>query len=244
MSKVEDIEIEKKHIIYKTLGPWTIIDKSIAANPFIQKYHPSIKPLNSFICKGLMLDIESWYSITPEDVTNVAIKHVEHARVSSITTSKTIFCAYSGVGGDALVFLKNGYDVICSDIVYKKIKYLKHNYQVIKNEASNAGQLFCMAKDIFEIDKRDFVRQPFLAFLSPPWGGVDYKNEPVYNVEKMGLKAISEKISSLVDNAIYFLPRNCNHDAVRNAVGKCKIQMARLCDRNIGLLVYCGPIFT
>lgn len=244
MSEAEDADADTKHVIYKTQGPWTIIDRSIAANPFIRKYHPSHRPLSSLICRGLMLDIESWYSITPEDVTNLAIKHIEHARVTSITTSRTIFCAYSGVGGDALVFLKNGYDVICTDIVYRKIKYLKHNYQVVRSETENVGQLFCMAKDIFEMDRRDFARKPFLAFLSPPWGGVNYKNEAVYNIEKMGLEAISRKISSLVDNAIYFLPRNCSHSDVREAVGRCRIQMARVGDRNIGLLVYCGPIFT
>lgn len=244
MNEVKDTDAGTKHVIYKTQGPWTIIDKSIVANPFIQKYHPSHRSLSSLICKGLMLDIESWYSVTPEEVTNLAIKHIEHARISSLTTSRTIFCAYSGVGGDALVFLKNGYDVICTDIMYRKIKYLKHNYQVVRSESENVGKLFCMVKDIFEMERHDFVKKPFLAFLSPPWGGVNYKNEAVYNVEKMGLNTIHRKISSLVDNAVYFLPRNCHHSDVRKAVGRCKIQMARIEGRNIGLLVYCGPILT
>lgn len=235
-------DANERFVIYKKCGPWSIIDRSIALNPFIRKYHPSLKPLSSLITKGLMLDLESWYSVTPEQTTELVIKRIERAKMESLTTSKTVFCAYCGVGGDALIFLKSGYDVICSDVVYKKIKFLKHNYQVLRSEFKGTGNMMCMTKGFFETQKSDFVRQPFIAFVSPPWGGVDYKNGE-YNLDQIGLEGIHKKMVTLVDNVIYFLPRNCNPESIKAVVGPCKIHKARLCNRDFALLVYSGPLF-
>ena len=145
-----DEHAERKYVIRKRQKDWEITDRTISSDASIRKYHPSIRMLSSLVSKGLMLDRESWYSVTPESVSRVVVKRVERAKTLTLTTSRTILCAYCGIGGDALVFLRSGYNVICSDIVYRKIKYLKNNYQVLRGVCRSVGSLTCITSDFFQ----------------------------------------------------------------------------------------------
>lgn len=103
------------------------------------------------------------------------------------------------------------FPVIAIDIDPKKIELAQNNAKVYGVETKIdfiVGDFFKLADSL----KADVV------FLSPPWGGPAYLNEPVYELEEMlqpfplsVLLAAARKISL---NVAAFLPRNSNTYAV------------------------------
>lgn len=66
-------------------------------------------------------------------------------------------------------------------------------------------------KDFLSLDKyTDFKTAIDVVFISPPWGGVSYAEDPVYNLDqiKPNLKECIRKAFVLADNVVLFLPRN------------------------------------
>jgi len=72
------------------------------------------------------------------------------------------------------------------------IKYIQSDFLEMKNKI-----------------KADYI------FLSPPWGGTEYKNSEVYSIKKFMYPDITEIVRvslNVADNNIFFLPRNLDLD--------------------------------
>ena len=62
-------------------------------------------------------------------------------------------------------------------------------------------------------------------FLSPPWGGMEYKNSYVYSIKKFMTPDINEIVRvslSVADNILFFLPRNLDLDELFNICSSIK----------------------
>eukprot|EP00041_Stephanoeca_diplocostata_P020605 m.464327 g.464327 ORF g.464327 m.464327 type:complete len:717 (+) comp21616_c3_seq25:269-2419(+) len=118
---------------------------------------------------GVMLDAESWYSVTPEAVA----KHIaQRCRCDVIVDG---FC---GAGGNAIQFAMTCNHVVAIDIDPRKIELARHNasiYGVEHKIEFIVGDFFRVAPSI----NADVV------FLSPPWGGPEYLNTETFDLHTM-----------------------------------------------------------
>lgn len=170
----------------------------IANDRTMYKYWCKRFSLFSLFDLGIKLDRESWFSVTPE---KVAIYTAARCQCDVIVD------AFCGAGGNTIQFAKTCGRVIAIDIDEKKIEMAKHNasiYGVADRIDFIVGDYFQMASTL----KADVV------FLSPPWGGPQYLNADVYDIEKSllplpatELMAYSRKITP---NIAMYLPRNTN----------------------------------
>ncbi|XP_076804965.1 trimethylguanosine synthase-like isoform X1 [Clavelina lepadiformis] len=168
----------------------------IANKPSLKKYWAQRYKLFSKYDDGIKLDLESWYSVTPEKIA-------EH--IAERCRCDVIVDAFCGVGGNSIQFAFTCEKVIAIDIDPLKLSYAKHNADLYG--VANRIEFICANFfDIASTLKADVV------FLSPPWGGPEYIHREVFSIEDMGVfgaKAFS--IAKEISNNVgFFLPRNAN----------------------------------
>lgn len=114
------------------------------------------------------MDLESWYSVTPEAIAK---------QIAARAKCKLVVDGFCGAGGNSIQFAMTCDKVIAIDKDPNKIKLARSN-----------------AKIYGVAEKIEFVCADFLAwmaglttaqtasidviFLSPPWGGINYLNSP------------------------------------------------------------------
>ena len=161
--------------------------------------------------KGIQMDKESWYSVTPEEISEY---------ISSIlpdSSNSTILDAFCGCGGNTISFSKKFRKVIANDLFIEKINMAKNNAKVY-NCPEN---IIYYAEDFLKLnlnrEKIDYV------FLSPPWGGPEYKNDNVYSLKKWitpDIDKIIENSFKISKNIIIYLPRNTDLEELANIIYK------------------------
>ncbi|XP_076838033.1 trimethylguanosine synthase isoform X2 [Brachyhypopomus gauderio] len=182
----------------------------ISAEPELAKYWAQRYRLFSRFDEGVRLDHEGWFSVTPEKIA----EHIAQ-RVQSACDSQLVVDAFCGVGGNAIQFALLGMRVIAIDIDPVRLALAQHN------------------SEVYGVEQHiDFVQGDFLqlaprlradaVFLSPPWGGPEYLNADVFDIETMmspdgfEIFRLSKMIS---DNIVYFLPRNADMDQIASLAG-------------------------
>lgn len=183
--------------------------------------------------KGIRLDEESWYSVTPE---NIAKKLAQRIKCD------TIVDAFCGCGGNSIQFAKSGKRVIAIDIDEEKIKNAKHNAQIYNVQDKIEfiiGDFF----HLYEHLKADAV------FLSPPWGGVDYVKCLEYDIETqlkpVGADILLEKCRKISEDIAIFLPRNSNTKQIVKLAGigkQVEIEKNFLDRRFVGITAFYGNL--
>lgn len=149
--------------------------------------------------QGILMDKESWYSVTPEDMAKYIAKLVK---------GKSIIDGFCGCGGNVIQFSKYCSKVYAIDISKEKLNMCKNNCKVYK------------CKDNIEFIESDFLKmknkiKADYIFLSPPWGGTEYKESRVYSIKKYMYPDITEIVRvslNVADNILFFLPRNLDLD--------------------------------
>ncbi|KRY20640.1 Trimethylguanosine synthase, partial [Trichinella patagoniensis] len=145
--------------------------------------------------EGILLDEQSWFSVTPEAIA---------CHIAKRCKNKLIVDAFCGVGGNAIQFAKQGNFVIAIDIDPVKIKCARNNAKIYQVE--NQIQFICANFfDIYRKLRSDIV------FLAPPWGGPDYQCFREFDVKTIDIldgKSIIEAARTISKSMIYFLPRN------------------------------------
>ena len=145
--------------------------------------------------KGIKMDYESWYSVTPESIAKY---------IALLTRGKTIIDGFCGSGGNVIQFSKYGKKVYAIDIDKNKIDICKNNCNVYECE----NNIEFILDDYLNMKgkiKADFV------FLSPPWGGLKYKNSNVYSIKKFMHPNIIDIIRVSLNVAkyiLFYVPRN------------------------------------
>ncbi|XP_046630637.1 uncharacterized protein LOC124310719 isoform X2 [Daphnia pulicaria] len=170
----------------------------IPENKELKKYWAQRYKLFSKFDKGIRLDYDSWFSVTPERIA----RHIaERCRCDLIVD------AFCGAGGNSIQFAFKCERVIAIDIDPSKIELARHNasvYGVADRIEFIVGDFFQLAPSL----KADVV------FLSPPWGGPKYLSAPQFCLEDMQPNGIDifEAAQKITSNLAYFLPRNTNVD--------------------------------
>ena len=161
---------------------------------YVQRYY-----FFSLFDKGIQMDKESWYSVTPEEISEY---------ISSIIPDSSNSCildGFCGCGGNIIYFSKYFKKVIANDLFEQKINMTKHNVRVY--DCPDNIEYF--TQDYFDLnldnEKIDYI------FLSPPWGGPEYKKDKIYSLKKWinpDIEKIIEKSLKFSKNLIFYLPRN------------------------------------
>ena len=160
--------------------------------------------------QGIIIESnESWYSVTPEEISHSISKFF----FKNFYSESVILDAFCGVGGNTIQFAKY-FKVIAIDIDPKKIEAARHNakiYNVEQNIEFIVGDYFRIAPGLK--NKVDAV------FLAPPWGGPKYKKLPTYDLEinmPLNGKKIFSVASSISKNIAFYVPKNTNRDQLMN----------------------------
>jgi len=169
---------------------------------FVQRYY-----FFSLFDKGIQMDKESWYSVTPEEISEYISSIIPDSKDSSILDG---FC---GCGGNIIYFSKYFKKVIANDLFESKINMTKNNTKIYECPEN----IEYYNKDYFDLDlsneKIDYV------FLSPPWGGPEYKKDKIYSLKKWvtpDIEKILKKSLEFSKNLILYLPRNTDLDELAN----------------------------
>ncbi|XP_043989362.1 trimethylguanosine synthase isoform X2 [Gambusia affinis] len=187
------------------------VPAEMAADPELAKYWAQRYRLFSRYDEGIRLDREGWFSVTPEKIAEHIALRVEQ----SFADSQVVIDAFCGVGGNAIQFALTGKRVVAIDIDAERLAMARHN-SVVYNV----------------VDQIDFLQGDFLqlaptllgdvVFLSPPWGGPDYLNADVFDIQTMiepdGFRIFSQA-KQITENIVYFLPRNADMNQVASLAG-------------------------
>ncbi|XP_050442118.1 uncharacterized protein LOC126846570 [Adelges cooleyi] len=203
-------------------------------NPKLLKYWKKRYTLFSKFAKGIRLDEESWYSVTPEVIS----RHI--AERCSCYLLIDPFC---GAGGNIIQFAMTCELVIAIDKDPKKIEIARHNAEVY----GVADRIEFIIGDFFDLAptlKGDVV------FLSPPWGGPELMNQEEFNLSNImpeygggdNLLSVAKQITS--DIALH-LPKNTNiFDCISSSYGGwIELQQNVLNSRYNSLTVYYGELY-
>lgn len=196
--------------------------KKIKNNRKLRKYYEKRYQLFSKFDMGVLLDSESWFSVTPEKIAqHIALKCL---KILDYNSNLIIFDVFCGAGGNTIQFANYFQHVYAFDIDYKKLILAHHNASIYCVE--NKIEFIC--DNCFNIEKllRDF--KPDVVFMSPPWGGVDiYHETPTttsndkkimksYDITKfpINLFQLFKCALKLTKNLILLLPRNVNIEQI------------------------------
>ncbi|KAF7684436.1 Trimethylguanosine synthase [Astathelohania contejeani] len=222
-----------KYTIIKKYNGWTINDDTISYNPELRKYHYKRYKLFRKLNMGIIMDVESWYSVTPEEVITQIIDKI----MDRVDKKYPVLCGFCGVGGDVIPLLESGYKVVAIDSSYNKIKYLKVNKQIYLKQK---GFLKTIVDDYYKFipeDKYSF------GIITPPWGGINYKEEKSFNLEKINFQNLFNRTKEIVKNFVILLPRNCDKKELQDFCGECEIEDLLFENRVIAIGLFYGNMF-
>ncbi|XP_046451399.1 trimethylguanosine synthase-like isoform X3 [Daphnia pulex] len=202
----------------------------IPENKELKKYWAQRYRLFSKFDKGIRLDYDSWFSVTPERIA----RHIaDRCRCDLIVD------AFCGAGGNSIQFAFKCERVIAIDIDPSKIELARHNasvYGVADRIEFIVGDFFQLAPSL----KADVV------FLSPPWGGPKYLSAPQFCLEDMQPNGfdIFKAAQKITSNLAYFLPRNTNVDQLIGLAtdGKAEIEQNILNNKIKTITAYYGEL--
>ncbi len=213
-------------------------------NEVPDKYWSQRRRLFTLFDKGIQLDKESWYSVTPEVIAN----HIANHLVAG-TKDIVLFDPFCGCGGNAIAFASRPEVkmVVCIDKDAEKLKKAHHNASIYGVEkkllliSGNALTILSKYKDGHLIDTNESSSQTVslpktldVIFLSPPWGGIDYGKVGKHSYDLTCIKIELDDGNHLDGETLlkyvakasghkavaYFLPKNINGMAFAQSVLK------------------------
>ena len=146
---------------------------------------------------GILLDEESWYSVTHECIAKC---------IASRLKDYTVMDGFAGAGGNIIQFASTG-KTIAVELDPIRIEMLKTNaeiYGVLNNIQFIQGDFLEVASQESPIE---------VVFMSPPWGGPDYVKSKKYDLFAMITPAISqimETCNKITQNVVLYLPRTAH----------------------------------
>ncbi|KAF2470439.1 trimethylguanosine synthase [Lindgomyces ingoldianus] len=193
--------------------------------------------------QGIWMTEDAWFGVTPEPIANKIAAHVAE---SAPKEKNILIDAFAGVGGNAIAFARQGRwdQVFAFEKDPDALKCARHNaeiYGVDKKIVWVKGD--CLS----EISRRfNGQKDNIVLFASPPWGGVEYGDEDVFDLSKMepySLEFLYEKFNKYSSSTILYLPRNSDLNQIaKYAPESKKLEVAHYCIRGASkaLCVYFG----
>lgn len=188
--------------------------KPIERNDKLYKYWMQRYNLFSRFNDGILLDQESWYSVTPENIA----RHIAERFAKSFTGNGhyLVVDGFCGVGGNLIQFACSSpfVRVIGCDINLERLKMAKHNAKIY----GVAHRCEFILGDFMQIMETLKNRKIDAVFLSPPWGGVEYQNKKRYSLDNMtpnGFEVVDSCRKYLTNNIAFLMPRNIDLSEVK-----------------------------
>lgn len=168
---------------------------------------------------------------------------------------QSVIDLFAGVGGNVIAFAKTCARVCACDIDDGRLRLAQKNAQVYG--VADKIEWLC-------VDSIQLLQQPkpkaqeyAVCLLSPPWGGPDYLNRPVFHLEDIRLPSNDEVIDGFellrlalrsCPNVIYLLPRNTSLRDLKlagqqNDLRLCLVEDLCLHDKCKMRVAYFGPLF-
>jgi len=171
----------------------------------LKKYYKMRYYLFSKFDRGIKIDDEGWYSVTPETIA----KHIAN-KISEALAPKNplvVLDSFCGVGGNLIQFAKKCGHCIGNDFDTVKVQYTLHNAGIY----SVCDKIQVLHKDYLELQQSDFTFPKVDAiFLSPPWGGTSYNLLQEYSLSHIypDFTQVIMKSLEFSSNLMLFLPKN------------------------------------
>ena len=146
---------------------------------------------------GVLLDEESWYSVTHECIAKCIADRLK---------DYTVMDGFAGAGGNIIQFASTG-RTIAVEIDQGRIDMLKTNagiYGVLENIKFVKGDFLQVAEQEAPVE---------VVFMSPPWGGPDYVKSKKYDMFAMitpDITKIMEVCNKVTRNVVLYLPRTAH----------------------------------
>ena len=166
----------------------------------------------SLFDKGIQMDKESWYSVTPEEISEYI------ASIIPDSSNSVILDPFCGCGGNIIFFSKKFKKVIANDLFIEKINMTKNNTKIY----NCPDNIEYYSQDFLKLNIGKNIKIDYI-FLSPPWGGPEYKNEFAYSLKKWitpDIDKIIEKCFKYTKNIILYLPRNTDLEELAHILNK------------------------
>lgn len=179
---------------------------------YLNKYWFQRHNLFSRYNDGIQLDDEAFWSVTPE---NIAV-HIAERFLNSLGDGHLVIVdGFCGVGGNLIQFARSSphVRVIGCDIDLKRLKMAKHNARIY----GVLHQCEFIHGDFMELMPSLVDGRVDAVFLSPPWGGVKYREVEKYSLDLMrpnGFEVMRLCRKYLTNNIAFLMPRNINIDEV------------------------------
>lgn len=201
---------------------------------------------------GILMDKEGWFSVTPEAIAErIAWRMLWPYEYGGQDFNPLIVLdPFAGVGGNVIQFARAKDDilVIASDSSLNRLRLAKHNAGVY----GVSDHIDFIHADVSDMSRWwRGPKQDTAVFLSPPWGGVEYKEE--FDFERMGndingpklYKNILENIS---ENITFYLPRTIDPMEIARELGgahplrNVEIEYAYLSGKCKAMIAYVGNL--
>ncbi|XP_064549434.1 trimethylguanosine synthase [Drosophila montana] len=183
--------------------------------------------------QGILLDRESWFSVTPEKIAKQTARRL---------ASDVVVDAFCGCGGNAIQFANTCSRVIAIDIDANKLAMAKQNARIY----GVSHKIEFIHADFLQFARATRLR-PDVVFLSPPWGGPDYLKQATFDIEQhllpLGATRLMQHARRLTDNIGFFLPRNSNIQqviALSHIGQQCEVEHNYLDTRLVAITAYYG----
>ncbi|CAG5131576.1 unnamed protein product [Candidula unifasciata] len=191
----------------KKKGRKVPLPEPMISDPELAKYWYQRYCLFAKFDEGIKLDRESWFSVTPEPIA---------ANIAERCRCDVIVDAFCGAGGNSIQFAFTCNHVIAIDIDASKLELARNNAEVY-GVADRIEFIHGDYLQLAQILKADVV------FLSPPWGGPQYLDCDVYDLDNMaGFNHTSELMEltrKITQNIAFLLPRNADAEQVASLAG-------------------------
>lgn len=185
----------------------------ISRNSELYKYWQQRYNLFSRFNDGIQMDDESWWSVTPENIARHIAQRVHKSIGDGYTTIIDGFC---GVGGNMIQFACQSpfVRVIGCDINIDRIKMAKNNAKIY----GVSHQCEFILGDFMDIMPSLRCGRIDAVFLSPPWGGIGYKEHGKYSLSSMkpnGYDVVEICRKYITNNIAFLMPRNVDLDEIK-----------------------------
>jgi tRNA/tmRNA/rRNA uracil-C5-methylase (TrmA/RlmC/RlmD family) len=195
---------------------------------------------------GILLDRESWYSVTPEAVA----RHIAQKCFKKLgcISSLTVLDAFCGSGGNTIQFAEVFDSVISCDIDFVKLQCAQNNAKIYGVD----HKIRFLMQDFFNLDRTINLKQKNidLVFLSPPWGGVNYFHAREADISEFPLDCfrIFNYCANILKckNIVLFMPRNVNLEQILYLAGPSgyvEIEQNFLDHKLVAISAYYGDLF-
>ena len=203
-----------------------------------EKYFAQRFRLWSRYDEGVVMDKESWYSVTPEAIAGHIAKRSAEVLTQNGGRPRVVLDAFCGAGGNAIQFAKYFDRVIAVDIDPEKIALARKNAAVYGVEKKIEFQ----TRDFFEASK---TVEADVVFLAPPWGGPLYHYSAYYDLADTvpSTLDILKATSRISANIVLYLPRHARAEQLTRMAKKgdqCEVEHNLINGKCKSLTAYYG----